>query len=802
MKTTFVSILLIFSIFQWRNAQAQSHSHHAGCQKHRLQLKELLTDPANMRSDTLDVLNYQIELDMTQMSAQIIAGICRVDFKSKMDGISLINLDLLDLTVDSVKHDDNNLDFIQENPLLTVHLPVVLNENDEYNVSVYYHGDPATDPTWGGFYFSSGYGYNLGVGFDADPHNFGRVWFPCFDNFVEKSRYEINVLTQNSKTAYCNGLLMSVDTVGTDSLYSSWVLDEEIPSYLASVSVGDYVRSEQNFENILGEDVPVWLVAKAVDTLDMKQSMVNLIPWLHGLEESYGLHRFPRVGFCAVPFNGGAMEHATNISYPLFAIDGSLAYETLYAHEIAHHWWGDNITCRTAGDMWINEGWASYSEALFMEKIYGFDEYIDYVRDNHKDVLLHAHISDNGRYPVSPVPHEITYGSHVYNKGADVAHTLRGYMGDNDFFIGIQAMMEEYAYDDIDSEEMRDFLQAYTDADLTSYFDNWIFDTGFPEFRISSFDMQGGNLNIEQQGHYNTALYENVPLAITVLGTNDERYDTTVVVSGELTSLQLGFDFDAWAAYLNDSSAISQAVLGENKWLDHNGNNDFNYAEMDLDVSNLVEGDSVWMRSENHWATAHSPAFIPGTDIFISPDRWWSVIVSDETTSQFEARFPYQGNPGSNNYFDPIFFEYLEANGYTENDLVLMYRPLYSTIWTEYQGEYAVNTQGGETNWTGRIEVPGLGSGDYTWAIHTGVISVNESPRDQTLQVFFNTTGELQVTTSAPAQIEIFDTLGKRIIQFENQFTSTKTFNGAPGIYFVKWSMNDNTGQMQILKPN
>ena len=769
---------------------------HAGCIR-----GGNLSDPANARSDTLDVLKYTIDLDMTQMSSQQISASCTIDIKSKMDGIDHVNLDLLDLQVDSVTWENGNLAFIQENPILRCDFPQVLNMEDVFQLSVHYHGHPALDGSWGGFYFSSGYAYNLGVGFDADPHNFGRVWFPCFDNFVEKSRYEFHVLTNNSKTSYCNGLRLSTDTVGIDSLLTTWILEEEIPSYLASVSVGDYVHSEQPFENILGETIPVWLVAKPVDTLDMKESMIHLVPWLHGLEMSYGLHRFPRVGFCAVPFNGGAMEHATNISYPLFAIDGTTAYETLYAHEIAHHWWGDNVTCRTEEDMWINEGWASYSEALFMEKIYGVEAYMNYVRANHKDVMAHAHISDGARYPVSPVPHEITYGAHVYNKGADVAHTLRAYMG-NDFFVGIQALMEEYQFADISSEDMRDFLQAYTDADLSSYFDNWVFQPGFPEFRISEYNEVTGALTIEQHKHYAPEFYTDVPMMITALGEGNQRMDTTVLVSGASSSFQVTTGFQPWAIYLNDSSKISQAVLGESQVIDHTGTNDFDYAEMDIFIGELLEGDSFRMRIENHWATANDPAFIPGTDVFISPDRWWSVIIEPGYDSLPEADIIYRGNSGSSNYFDPLFFEYLENNGYTENDMVLMYRAPFGNEWSEYSGDYSLNTQGGNSNWTGKITIASLVSGDYAWAVHTGNIGLGELSDPVPVSAHYDGSNILTVKVTGTAVIEIRDQQGKLLLKQEvRDVQRVHCGKWAPGMYHLLWSRGAEKGDIKWIKP-
>ncbi len=164
------------------------------------------------------------------------------------------------------------------------------------------------------------------------------------------------------------------------------------------------------------------------------------------------------------------MEHATNIAYPSFAVDGTLVFEDLMAHEFGHHWWGDLVTCETADDMWLNEGWASYSENLFMEAVYGREAYLDAVIFNQIEVMQYAHIQDGAHYPVSGVPFDVTYGRHVYNKGADVAHTLRGYMGDEAFFRCIREYLDAFAFQTANSEQFRDFLGECSGFDLDDFF--------------------------------------------------------------------------------------------------------------------------------------------------------------------------------------------------------------------------------------------------------------------------------------------------------------------------------------------
>jgi aminopeptidase N len=155
----------------------------------------------NSRSDTIDIIDYDIHLDILDFTGKSIGGYTSVTFKSKLDGVSQLYLDLLKLHVDSVKQNGQPLSFsYTDSLLLIIDLAAAMNTGDASVVTVYYHGKPQVDASgWGGFYFSGDYAYNLGVGFAADPHVYGRVWFPCFDNFVERSTYHFSITTSDTK---------------------------------------------------------------------------------------------------------------------------------------------------------------------------------------------------------------------------------------------------------------------------------------------------------------------------------------------------------------------------------------------------------------------------------------------------------------------------------------------------------------------------------------------------------------------------------------------------------------------------
>ena len=159
-----------------------------------------------------DILKYTINLEIGNFTTKDIKGNTQIRFAPKMNGKTFIRFDLLKLTIDSIKENSTLLTYTYNDTVVKVNFTAPKNTTDTSIFTVYYRGLPQGDPSgWGGFYFDNNggnqYAYNLGVGFGAKPHNYGRVWFPCFDNFVERSKYEFNITNDSTRRAYCNGQL-------------------------------------------------------------------------------------------------------------------------------------------------------------------------------------------------------------------------------------------------------------------------------------------------------------------------------------------------------------------------------------------------------------------------------------------------------------------------------------------------------------------------------------------------------------------------------------------------------------------
>ncbi|OFY68837.1 MAG: hypothetical protein A3G23_03345 [Bacteroidetes bacterium RIFCSPLOWO2_12_FULL_37_12] len=668
----------------------------------------------NSRSDTLDILHYTITLKITDFTGKKISGNCKILIASKINNLTRIDLDLLRFTVDSVKNYQTGLNYSYNDTLLSITTLSPLMKSDTISITVFYQGIPPMDPSgWGGFYFSGNYAFNLGVGFESYPHVFGRAWFPCVDNFVERSTYEFFITTKGSMKAFCNGLLQEVVDNGDLTNTWHWKMNQTIPTYLASVAVSYYKTVNMTYQGLNGP-IPVQFGAATSDTSKMKTSFKNLFGCIDGFENSYGPHRFDRIGFNLVPFNSGAMEHATNISYPQYAADGTLSQEDLYAHELSHHWWGDLITCETQEDMWINEGMASYSEYIFWENVYGKEKYRQKVVENLETVLHMAHINDNGYRAIYGIPKEYTYGDHVYQKGSQVAHTLRAYMGDSLFFHCLKQLLNTYSFNSVNTIQVRDFLTSCSEINLSPFFEQWIFNPGFPHFEYDSVVVEKYatwyrvSLRIQQRTKEAPEIFTDVPMEITFLDKERNEITEKVIVPGECLVYKTHIPFNPAMIILDRADKISDAITSEEKTLKVTGNSFFNYAQLSLNVSKIQ--DSALFRVEHNWIAPTRKGNLP-EGFHLSDARYWKIDGIFPDSLQGKLTFKYNGANASGGYLDNSWI----TN--SEDSIALMFRTSTDSIW-KIHPDYTLNIQSSATNKIGQIVTNNILKGYYAFGIY------------------------------------------------------------------------------------
>lgn len=770
-----------------------------GCQhgKNMQSAAPIYYSAENLRSDTFNILTYTINLEIGNTTFKQIAGNTQIRFAPKLNNRTFIRFDLLKLTIDSIKENATLLTYVYNDTILKVNFTAPKNITDTSIFTVYYHGMPQGDPSgWGGFYFDNHggnqYAYNLGVGFAAKPHNYGRVWFPCFDNFVERSKYVFNITCDSTRRAYCNGQLTS-DIVTAAKRTRQWVLNDEIPTYLASVAVARYRQVNWTI-NALNGIKPITLVGVAADTTAMKNGFVNLKNCIHGFENYYGPYVWNRFGYALVPFNSGAMEHATNIAYPR-AVIGSLTYEAeLMAHELAHHWWGDLITCETQEDMWINEGMATFSAYMFTEWQYGKTSYLNAVKTEHDDLLHFLHKKDGGFRAVSGIPHSTTYGDHVYKKGADIAHTLRGYMGDISFFNGAKYVMQQKANKSINSNEFRDLLQASSGQNLTDFFTNWVFNGGWSHFAIDSVKYTqisptsyDAVIALKQKTYGTTVLHNSVPLEVKFFKSDWSSVTKTVTMSGATGSFTVNVPFNPVYSALNYDSKIGDATSHEVKTVKNTGNLNWNLGKVSMIIQNKGLDSSLIRVVHNY--VKPDPFKNNPLNHKLSNQHFWKIegILSPGFVSKI--RFNYDGNKsigGTYSYLDTLL---TIVNG---DSVRLFYRENAADDWKvlKNMNKFVSGLR------TGFIEIDTLKLGEYTFGNSTDTSSVGIIEHIKNMvdvKVYPNPakhkcTIEFKDEIKKEYTLSVYDIEGRILLNrtINNKLTNLDIDQFVKGTYFIK----------------
>lgn len=708
-------ILIFIAYFYATSVFAQTH--------------ELRGPTHSLRSDTIDVLSFDIHLFVPTTTGNI-TGHTAITFSPKMNSIDNISLDLLKMTIDSIKIGNDILTYTYDDTLLIANFVSPLNDSDTATIFVYYHGIPQDDPsTYGGWYFSGGYAYNIGVGFESYPHNFGRVWHPCFDNFEEHATYDFYITSTPTNKAYCNGYLVSDTLDGNGNRVRHWRIDEPIVSYLASVAVANFQEVNQQYISpVSGDTIPVVLIAVASDTTNMKNSFENLFSAIQTFEERYGVHFWNKIGYVAVPFNAGAMEHVTNIAYPRFMIDGTLSDEKTMAHELSHHWWGDLVTCKSAEHMWINEGMANYSEKLFLENLYGVNSYKSAVRSNHKSTVWQHHAIDGGFFALSAVPQNVTYGVTTYDKGCDVAHTLRSYLGDSLFFLGLKTIIANNQLKNIDSDGFRDQLNAINGIDVTDFFADWVNSPGYPHFSVDSFvtNANGGNFDVTvhvgQKLRGRTNYSNNVPLTVTFRDDDWNVHTETIISSGVSSNSTFTVPFSPTYVALNEDEKISDAVSASQVVIKSTATQNLTYCNLLLPITSIT--DSSFIRVEHNWVSPYQGVEDP--TIVVSTDRYWKIHGTNLSNINFGANFSFNGVTSF--HLDSGLMVDHGAVLFHEDSVLLLYRAKTSDAWTEFP-TYTMNTQGSAVNKTGLIMATNIQPGEYTFGIRAYGVGIHENKK-------------------------------------------------------------------------
>lgn len=723
------------------------------------------------KSDTIDILHYSVNLDLTEVQQRIINGNCDITFSPKLSNVNSIRLDLLMLQIDSILVNGQTATYTYNDTIISLALGTNFGPADTGLIKVYYKGKPQGDGSnWGGWHSQSGYYYNLGVGFAANPHTYGRAWFPCFDNFVEKSTYDFTFKTVLPLRPYANGIRISETVLNADTISTSWQMTAPIPTYLASVAVSNYaeINDTVNADNGI---LPIQLMAKSNDSLKLLNSFQNLKPTFHSYENAFGPYEWQKVGYAVTTV--GAMEHATSIHYPVNLVNGNLNGEDIMAHELAHHWWGNLVTCETDADMWINEGMAEFCSHLYAEDVYGHEEYVDIVLANAFTVLSTAHINDDGFKAIQGLDHEYVYGTHVYQKGAMVSHNLRAYLGDNLFFSGLTTLLQNNKYGNLNSIELRDQLTQITGKNLNHFFDNWVFNPGFPQFSVDSFSINGNSASVKvaQRLRKAPALYTDIPVFVTFFSSTGDTTSRKLVVNGPNTVQNFtNLPFSPEFALVGYNGVLLSGNTYDEYLINQTGNYTGNESLMRI-TANSVQ-DSTKLIVMHNWA-APGGKIPPSKDYILSPQHYWTIQGIDLNKAYLSGRIMI--SPSANS----LDVELLQ-NG--ADSLVVLYRKDATEPWTLYANQ--VKTQIGSA---GFIDIHQLKAGDYTLANSAEKVGLKENDkRHGAIDIFPN-----------PAKDRVFIKFEEPAITYDIAMT-----DGLGKLLFSKEVISEANSQLEISLKN
>ena len=540
---TFCALLISLTVL---NAQTleKGVSGKASCsaRKQNMILSEAAS-PQSTLPHSFDVQNYKLELDIYNCFItpypKSFTGIETITIKADST-INSVSLDAVNtsLTIDSVSLDA--LSFTHTNNILNIKLKKTYNTGEIFNVKVYYKHNNVAD---GAFYVRSGMVFT-----DCEPEG-ARKWFPCWDKPSDKATLDLKAKVPANVKLGSNGRL--ADSVKTgDTLYYNWISKDVIATYLMVMAAKvDYNLDIVYWKKISNPSDSIqmrfyWNTGESSASLNQMKSIIG--PMTTYFSTLFGEHPFEKNGFASLnsDFTWGGMENQT-----LTTICPNCWTESLISHEFSHQWFGDMITCGTWADLWLNEGFATYCESLWLEKAYGYSSYKTDCNNN-----ASGYINSNPGWPiynpswaiVTPNTNTLFNTAITYNKGACVLHMLRYVLGDKVFFDALKSYGTDAASFKFKNTVTADFIAKMSQAsgqDLSWFFNQWVMLPNHPAYQNGYFITSIGT-NLYQVGFIakqTGANFYKMPIEIKISFATGA--DTTVRVMNDVNNQLFTFNF-------------------------------------------------------------------------------------------------------------------------------------------------------------------------------------------------------------------------------------------------------------------
>lgn len=316
---------------------------------------------------------------------------------------------------------------------------------------------------------------------------FARYWYPCFDSPSDRLTSEIIATVPAEYVVLSNGVLKEKSEPAEGRRTWHWVQAKSHVPYLLSVVAGDFEMLEQAWDGIpIVAYVPRGRLADAPRSFHTTPAMVQYFSEKIGVR--YPWEKYAQI--CVDEYNWGGMEHTSATTLNLNTLHDERAAldvssDNLVAHELAHQWWGDLLTCKDWAELWLNESFATYFATLWTEHHQSWDEA---AWERRKEALSYLEEDKRYRRPIVTYRYpraDTMFDRHTYPKGGRVLHMLRFVLGDDDFWKALRRYAEVNQFRTVETADLRKAIEDSTGQGLNWFFDQWVAHGGHPEFQVS-----------------------------------------------------------------------------------------------------------------------------------------------------------------------------------------------------------------------------------------------------------------------------------------------------------------------------
>ena len=456
------------------------------------------------------------------------------------------------LSISNVSINGQGVPYQRNGNVVTATLPNSIPQGQTFMASITYAGTPPNGGFFNGLSNGSSPSWGNQVTWSLSQPYSARDWWPVKQSLTDKiDSCRIWISTSNQNKAGSNGLLESITPLSNNRHRYEWVHRHPIDYYLLSVSVSTYVEYAITAYPV--NSPPVYILNYIYDnpgTLPNFQADIDeTVDMMEEFSELFGPYPFAdeKYGHCMAPFSGG-MEHQTMTTQGFFNRD-------LTAHELGHQWFGDHVTCSYWREIWLNEGFASYSEYLFREQIQNGNA-LGWMNATHTNVMSSPGGSVN--VPDTTDVSRMFSGRLTYDKGAAILHTMRSIINnDSLFFSGLRLYLQTYGGSTASVPQFKALMENHSGLNFSDFFQEWYYGEGFPTFSIEYLHLNDTLwLSVSQTTSVPTSVpFFHVPLELRV-----QRPSGDTVVRMNLTQ-------PTSTAIVPCTGSLKGLVIDPNQWL-------------------------------------------------------------------------------------------------------------------------------------------------------------------------------------------------------------------------------------------